>query len=91
MLDVEKYVQDWFTRNPMNPLFALAEFCKTHKVESNVIGNQVTFKNIGQLDLGKLVNNLVFEIGTWNIVRNENVRSTESLEKQSKPVRVSKK
>ncbi len=92
MFDIEGYVKNWFSQNAMNPLFSLPEFCKKHKVEAIVKNNEVRFIDECQhTDMAKLLDNTVFEISTWKLLRNENVRSAESSEEQPKSVRVSKK
>lgn len=91
MFDIEGYVKNWFSQNAMNPLFSLPEFCKKHKVEAIVKNNEVRFIDECQhTDIAKLLDNIVFEIGTWKILRNENVRSTESSTEQSKSARTPK-
>lgn len=92
MFDVEGYVKEWFARNGMNPLFALSEFCRVHKIEAKINSKEVTFIDEREhTDMGKLLDGSVFEIGTWKFLRNQNVRSTESSTEQPKSVRVSQK
>lgn len=84
MFDAVKYVQNWFAENSMNPLFALSEFCRTHKVEANVKNKEVRFHDeAGLNDIAKALDGFTFEIETWKFIRNLNdAGSTEVSPKQ---------
>lgn len=92
MFDIETYVKEWFTQNQMNPVFAISEFCRLHKVEARIKNNEVVFVDEREhTDIGKLLDGNVFQIDTWKLLRNQNVRGTESSTEQPKSVRVSQK